>query len=386
MTAAPHRESRVLLSLTALLVTAPLFFLLLPLYVGALAEHASMSSAQVGSLVSVELAGAMATSALGVAWIRRWRWGRLAAGSLVVLIAANAASAAVVAFLPLLLAMRLLAGAATGVGVSIALAGLGDTANPARSYGIAVSGQLLIAGVALVLLPPWIGRFGPGAVFATFAGAASVSLALLRWLPEGGAAVPRSAVSGPSRSWLPFWGLAGSCSIFLAQTAVWAFTERIGAARGLTPGFIGFALGLAHVPAVAGALLATVVGKRVSPTSVMVACAFGEVIAASLLATPFSGMTFLIAACAYQFCWTLWVPLQMGMVAEADVGGRYTVLLTAAQAAGVSIGPAFAGRMIHGTVFTPVVVIGCVFALLGLALFWPLLVRAGTASKAAYPG
>lgn len=368
--------ARSLVSLTALLVSAPLFFLLLPLYVGALAEYASLSSAQIGTLVSTELAGAMATSVLGVAWIRRWSWRPLAAAALCVLVGANVASALLVGSLPLLLAARVLAGAATGVGVSIALAGLGDTARPDRSYGIAVSGQLLIAGVALVLLPPWIARFGASAVFAVFAGSAVLSLVLLLWLPNGGAAAPRLAVTGRLGSWLPFWGLAGSCCIFLAQTAVWAFTERMGAARGLSPGFIGFALGVAHIPGVAGALMAAAVGGRISRTTVMVACAAGEVVAVALLLTGFGDATFLIAACLYQFCWTLWVPLQMAMVAEADVGGRYTVLLTAAQASGVSIGPAFAGRLIQGTDYTPVIAIGVVFALLGLALFWPLLVRA----------
>ena len=102
----------------------------------------------------------------------------------------------------------------------------------------------------------------------------------------------------------------------------------------------------------------------------------GEALAALLLLTRFGAATYIVAVCAYQFCWMLWVPLQMAMVAEADVAGRYTVLLTAAQALGVSAGPALAGKLIHGTAYTPVIAIGCGFALAGLALFWPLLLRA----------
>ena len=386
MTGTARDPRGAIVSLTALLITAPLFFLLLPLYVGALVDHAALSTAQVGTLVSVELAGAMATSAFGVAWIRRWPWRPTALLSLLALVAANLGSAALPASLPMLSALRALAGAATGVGVSIALAGLGDTARPGRSYGIAVSGQLLIAGVALVLLPPWIARFGTAAVFAIFAATALAAAALVRWLPEGAVPVTRQIPGFGSHSRLAFWGLAGSSCIFLAQTAVWAFTERIGVARGLSPGFIGFALGVAHIPAVAGALLAAAVGGRALHTPIMVACALGEALAALLLLTQFGAATYIVAVCAYQFCWMLWVPLQMAMVAEADVSGRYTVLLTAAQALGVSAGPALAGKLIHGTAYMPVIAIGCGFALAGLALFWPLLARATGGSLSAARG
>jgi DHA1 family inner membrane transport protein len=365
------------LSMTALTVTSPLFFLILPLYVSALGEHVGLSNEQIGTLVSIELSGAVLTSLLGVVWIRRVRWDWMAAVTMLLLATANVVSIYCVHELALLTAARAVAGVAAGAGASLAFTALGDTDSPGRSFGIAVTGQLIVAGVLLAVLPAFIARQGMAALFLIFAATACLSITSLRWFPRG-VREPRSVatVHGGGRGGLrPLWGLTGTGCIFLGQTAVWAFTDRIGVANGLSHAFIGSALGLAHIPAVAGSLLAVVTSGRVSRAGIMGFCAIGEIVAALVLLSDFGKGTFLAATCLFQFCWTLWVPLQMASVAESDQDKRFTVLLTAFQAAGVSVGPALAAHLIHGASFVPVVAVGAVFAAIGLLLFMPLVYR-----------
>jgi len=70
---------RALIGLISLLVMGPMFFLLLPLYIGALVDYLGLSEAQAGLLTSLELLGTSAAAVMAVFWIRRLSWRRVAA-------------------------------------------------------------------------------------------------------------------------------------------------------------------------------------------------------------------------------------------------------------------------------------------------------------------
>ena len=72
---------RALIGLISLLVMGPMFFLLLPLYIGALVDYLGLSEAQAGLLTSLELLGTSAAAVMAVFWIRRLSWQTLRARS-----------------------------------------------------------------------------------------------------------------------------------------------------------------------------------------------------------------------------------------------------------------------------------------------------------------
>lgn len=354
-----------------IVVLAPMFFLVMPLYVGALADDYGYSGARIGNLLSTELGAAALASLVALVWLRRINWRQVSLLLLVVLLAGNVVSILVGDDYAGLIASRAVSGFAAGSLMAIALALLGDTQLQARNFAYAVAGQLTISGSLLIVLPGFISRWGAISVFGLFGAAALLGMALSRWLPAAGNSTNMAPV-GDRRSWLPLWGLAGTVAIFIAQAAVWAFIERMGADAGLQPDFIGMALGVSVIAGLGGALLAGRTGSRKGFLVPMAIAMAGEVFCLLLLFGDLTAAHYVVVVVGYSIFWNYWLPLQMAVIAATDVSGRFIALITFSQAAGIAIGPALAGAFLTADNYAPVVWTGIVFAVLAMALFWPV--------------
>ena len=122
----PHEpqvdQSSAVAAAISLWAVAPLLFLVMPVYVGALADDLGMSTQRIGSIASIEMLGLAVASFLAVLWIRRWSWRTVAWVSIVALVAANLLSFAAVDHFGALVAVRILAGIAAGSTMSSAIA------------------------------------------------------------------------------------------------------------------------------------------------------------------------------------------------------------------------------------------------------------------------
>ncbi len=353
------------------MVLAPMFFLVMPLYVGALAVDFEFTDARIGSLLSTELGAAAIASLLALFWIRICNWRLVSVALLVVLLLGNLISIQVGDYFTGLVGSRAISGFAAGSLMAIALAALGDSRLQTRNFGFGVAAQLTVSGCLLIVLPGFVARWGATSIFGLFALAALLGMLMARWLPAAGDSADREKISD-RRSWLPLWGLAGSASIFIAQAAVWAFIERMAASAGFTADFIGMALGISVIAGLGGALLAGWLGSRRGWLIPMTAAMVGEVLCLTFLLGEFSAVAYFVVVVAYSICWNFWLPLQMAVIAETDVSGRFIALITLAQASGIAIGPALAGSFLTTDNYDPAVWTGIVFAVVAMALFLPV--------------
>ena len=362
---------KAIIGAIGVMVMVPMFFLVMPMYVGALSDDYGFTNAQIGYLISIELGSAALASLTALFWLRQVNWRTVLFVFLILLAAVNVLSILVGGAYEKLLLIRAVAGFSAGAMMAIALAALGDTQNQDRNFAFGVMGQLGISGCLLLVMPYFIGDWGAASVFTVFLIACAVAIPLVRWIPAAG---KEPAVNGISqrKSLLPLWGLAGSAAIFVGQAAVWAFIERMGSAAGLSPGTIGVALGSSVFAGLAGALVASWLADRKGRRLPMALAMTGEIVCLYFLFGGFTTASFFAVVIGYSVCWNFWLPYQMGVIAETDVSGRFVALITLSQAVGIAVGPALVGPMISQDNFDPVVWTGIGFAMLAMVMFLPV--------------
>lgn len=272
-----------------------------------------------------------------------------------------------------LLIIRATAGFAAGAMMAIALAALGDTRNQDRNFALGIVAQLTVSGSLLLVLPLFVGRWGAASVFMVFLAACVIAMPLARLVPAAGKTPSVTRIT-ERRSLLPLWGLAGSAAIFIGQSAVWAFIERMGSVAGLSPQTIGIALGASVFAGIGGALSAFWLAERKGRLVPMVVAMIGEVICLLFLIGGFTTAIFFAVVIMYSVFWNFWVPYQMSVVAVTDVSGRFIALITFFQAAGIAVGPALVGPLLTENNFDPIIWTGIGFAVLAIVFFLPVTV------------
>ena len=362
---------KAIIGAIGVMAMVPMFFLVMPMYVGALSDDYGFSNAQIGYLISIELGSAALASLTALFWLRQVNWRAALFVFLILLAAVNVLSILVEGAYEKLLLIRAIAGFSAGAMMAIALAALGDTQNQDRNFAFGVMGQLGLSGCLLLVLPYFIGGWGAASVFTVFLIACVIAAPLVRWIPKMGKAPAVTRIT-ERRSLLPLWGLAGSAAIFVGQAAVWAFIERMGSAAGLSPGTIGLALGGSVFAGMAGALAASWVAGRKGRRMPMALAMIGEVVCLLFLFGSYTTVVYFAVVIIYSVCWNFWLPYQMSVIADTDVSGRFVALITLSQAVGIAVGPALVGPLITQNNFDPVIWTGIGFAMLAMVMFLPV--------------
>ena len=80
---------KAIIGAIGVMVMVPMFFLVMPMYVGALSDNYGFTNAQIGYLISVELGSAALASLTALFWLRQVNWRTVLLVFLVVLAAMN---------------------------------------------------------------------------------------------------------------------------------------------------------------------------------------------------------------------------------------------------------------------------------------------------------
>ena len=171
---------------------------------------------------------------------------------------------------------------------------------------------------------------------------------MVRLLPERlGIQKVREATAG-GFNFLPGALLASLIMFSAGLGGVWAFMERIGSSAGFSTTDIGSALAVSALVGGLGALVAAVLGTRLGRLLPIVFALLLQMATCFLLATRSDWYSYLLAVALFNFCWNLALPYMMGAIAEADLSGRFMVLIPAAQTGGYAIGPMMVGLTMAG--------------------------------------
>ena len=184
MSAAVDRPSAIA-AMVVLAVVGAMFFLLMPMYIGALSDYAGFDSKQIGNLTFFELIGVVLVSVSSLLWIRRlnWRVGiALACSGLAV---ANGLAVMNHDY-DWLVAVRILAGFSEGALLCIAYVAMGDTEKVDRNFSFGVIGQILAPGIFFVMLPGWLENLGLSAIYFLQLGCAVFAFITVFVFPTGG--------------------------------------------------------------------------------------------------------------------------------------------------------------------------------------------------------
>ena len=318
-----------------------------PMYLGALADHLSFSAEQLGFIAGSEIAGGALAGIAATFWIRRWNWRQVAFFALLALALGNVASAYAASFESLVVIRFLTGFLGIGSNYALAIAAVSDTERVERNYSIAVVVQVSLAILGFVLLPSFIAANGTSAVFLPLAGVALAVLPFLRYLPQGGRKTDSGREHATPVSALPIWiALGCQCVWYLGVGGVWAFVERLGVAAGIDAEGIGRALALGMAVGLLGAVVAAAVADRFGRIIPFAVAMLGQVVAVWVLGDLQALNGLIIAICIYNGTWNFALPYIFAMAAIADARGQLVVLMSTAQAVGLTLGATLAGAVI----------------------------------------
>lgn len=367
-------RTRTKFAAAAITVAYTLFYGLMPIILGNASDSRGLGEREIGFLASVYMGGQALGFFSGVFWIRKLPWRPLLIGSGIAFAAGLFAASSIHAYVPLT-ACLFASGTAAAVGYSVSIACIGDTDEPERWYAWAWFMQAIV-GTGLAYLMPRLGEVGQDFNMSTRLTAIIVLLLmpLTLLLPNRGVKtgdVRHASDRGVSSVNLALvFGLAVIVLVFIAESGLWSFLDRIAVAAGHSREFAGLVVALSFVGAAAGSSIAGIVSNRFGRLMPMTVSIVASIGAAWLFYLSDDRFSLLFASFVYGAAWNIGAPYRMALVAEADVSGRFVTMIPGMQAAGSVIGPGLAGVLVIDNSFALVYLVASIAWLFALALFF----------------
>ncbi len=345
--------------------------ILMPLVVGAFSDSGLFSEQQVGFLTAADVAGILIASMSAFFWVRRVNWQRGMQISLLLFILMNLLTLLTNDF-AILLVVRFLAGLGCGIGYSIALAALGDRANPDKAFGAMVTVQVVFGTIGFWVLPYITASYGYQGMFQFFNLFLLLALMLISISSPADEKQQGETLPPLGRVYLPvLLVFLGVVAYYFAQGTVWAYLERIGVAAGLSVAEVGAILGWGFAISACGSVLAAkvvaVLGRNASLwlTAVLqLAC----LLALYVMAEPHIWLIYALATVVYQIFWSFIIPIMMGIFSDADKSGRLIVFCVTAFKVGLVMGPPVAAAVVSHVGVLQVLWLGAVAIVLSVVL------------------
>ena len=257
-----------------------------------------------------------------------------------------------------------------GTGYALAMAALSDTKNTVRNYSFTVVLQVTTAILGFTLLPTYIAQTGVSALLIPLGLMPIALLPLVHLLPTGNTkniADNTHRVEGPS---IAIWLTIGCMSIwYLGVGGVWAFVERMGVEAGLNTVSVGHGLALGMAGSLLGSFLAGAIADRIGWIVPFTIGMVGQLLALWYLGQLYQLNDLIIAVFLFNGTWNFCIPYIFGLASKADRDGRFIVLLTTAQASGLTIGATIAGTIAGDFGLAAVTYIGAIASLTALVIF-----------------
>lgn len=337
-----------------------------------------LSEEQVGRLSSADLGGLALGALFAAFWITRIdrRW--LIAGGAMLAIASNLFCMANPAYLALLL-LRLIAGIGSGLYTAVAVANLGATAKPARTYNLMLFAFAFSQALELHLLP----NLAMNQIYTVFIAGYVFGLPLLVWIPghaenrQLDIEIELKENTGEHyhqhRQVPP--NLIGLCltAIFLTYVNIggyWTYIELAARRAGIEGELISHLLVWGSLLSVLGCLLATLISSRFGLARPLLLALLAMATAVALLAFRIDNITLSLSMLSFNLLWIFIDVYQMAFIANADHSGSFAALIPCAQGLGQIVGPNLAATLLqYNFDYASVFSVCATFAMLGLMTY-----------------
>lgn len=326
-----------------------LYWLVMPVVLGSLADTRGLREDQLGWLASCYSAGICAATFASIFWIRSLSWRSLvrvgatgvAIGFAVIINADGFVS---------LLVGHAIASLFTGIAYAVVMVLLGDSLNPARNYALVFFLQVFLGmganlGLSLLVDAQLILRFAAGSMIIM----SLICVVLASRVPVGGNRAPTGdakAANQVPRIVLPAIAtLAAIVLVFTGDSGIWVFLERIGA-DSFNRAFGGQLVSINLAAGAIGSLSAAWLAERWGYLWPMVIAIGVSLFSLLLFLADGYRIALILASLLNGWAWNFGAAYRMALVAKLDGTGRYTVLIPCMQTLGNSLGPAMTGLLL----------------------------------------
>ena len=350
-----------------------LMFLLLPLLVGAVAEHIDITDQQLGWLASADLVGFFVAATAFVFFARKINWRWTAAGLLAALIALNFLSITYKDQIGTFLLLRFLNGLTQGGLAGIFAAHISDTLFPERYYGLYFAGQTILAAFFLYLLPPYIADMASPApvIHAQSLTALLALIMVVLFMPQRGKDRSQEIVTANTAGFiLPLIGIIGLLTFFIAQGGTWAYVERIGNAFGLEATFVGKALSISMAGSFIGAMMATIIDVKWGRALPLIITLIGQLVCLwCLFNYGHRNTPFLLSITLFSTFWAFANPYLFGTLIVVDSSGRTILFANPIFALGIALAPIILSFFISSEDYSSVGYLSALMITISMGLF-----------------
>jgi predicted MFS family arabinose efflux permease len=160
--------------------------------------------------------------------------------------------------------------------------------------------------------------------------------------------------------------LCGILAFNIGIGAVWPLIGQLGISRGVASSVCDATIALAGFAAIAGGIVAAVLGARVGRLPILTLCMVCLAIAMLMLKGSFSATEYRVLVLVFMFFWPLSIPFLLGTLAALDPSGRLAALSGAMLPCGMSLGQGLAATRISNGDFAQVIWIGMPAVLVAL--------------------
>lgn len=352
-------------------VVGPEVFIVQPGFVQGLVQKVGFTEQGAGYTASVEMFGIAATTVVLTFFANRLDWRKLLYVSLLLMFAANVASA-YVHDLNAFAVLRFFAGLGAGTLITISFTAVGLTRKVDRNFGLLIMWVLLYGAFGLLVMPAAFEAVGMAGVLWFFALFPLLAMAVVRYIPRSGSTVTEIREDAVELSVpLKSAALLSMFVYFLGQGVVWAYLFLIGVNAGLTEQQVANGLMLSQFAGVAGAFGAAWLAHRTHHALALIVGIVGGAVVLYPLVGHFGSLMYALVVSVYNLAWNFTQPVLLGAMARFDRRGLVVVYAVAAQMCGLAFGPGLAAMVIGEGNLSPVIWLGLVLFFFSLALILP---------------
>ena len=326
-------------------------FIIQPGIVQGFVSRLGLTEARAGYLASAEMFGIAAATVLSAMFSAKVNWKWLCGAALAILAAADLSSAVIHDYAGLV-AVRALAGLASGVLISLGYAVVGAGAHPDRNFGLLITFVLAYGALGLWAIPTGLDRIGVPGIMLVLALMPLGGGVLLASFPSALPTADAQGGSVPGQRRQGALMLASVLAFFLGQGVIWAYLFLIGTHMGIDEQTVANGLTVAQFAGIAGAFAAAVLAARVATAVLFVLGIVLSIAPLYFLSLRLDGVAYGAAVIVFNWAANLLTPLLVAMVARLEA--RWVQPAAALQMLGLAVGPAIAATLMDASGYSPI--------------------------------
>lgn len=344
-----------MIALILISAIAPTTLLLAPAIASQLALQWQLSPTQISKIFFIELSAAGLATLPAYYWQPRFSWHKVGYITIAIYFFTNILSA----FMPSyesLLVIRCIAAFAAGTLLVLCMSSAAASPKKDRIYGLWLAGQLILAAIALWILPYFFKLFGLKALYVSVAILMLACLPLIRHLPNYFILPKETVTESADKEKSPYKDNAlrkivlASISLFLFYLSigmVWPFMSFIGHDADIGNDTVNRVFSIASLAGIAGAVIASLVNNRVLRYILIIVGFSTMLISVFLLFGKPYILLFTISALIFKFNWTFIVPFLLAVIAENDSTGHMMNSANLLLCAGLAVGPIIGANLLE---------------------------------------